>query len=213
MTQYFLKPIFDCQFDLTLGAFLVKTNLVFDEQVVGLFGVSGSGKSSILHAVAGIHTPQMGHIIINNQVWFHQKDKINLSIQRRRVGLVFQDSQLFPHKSVMDNLLFGYRNITVKERKFEPDDIIALLKLGHLVHRMPAKLSGGEKQRVALGRAILYSPNLLLLDEPLSALDSTHKQEILPFLKDVIHHTNIPMLYVSHDMSEINQLTTAVYHL
>lgn len=213
MTQHISKPVFDCQFALKLGSFSINVDLVANEQVVGLFGASGSGKSSILHAIAGIHTPRSGHIAICNQTWFDHQKCINLSIQHRRIGLVFQDAQLFPHKSVMDNLLFGYENIVPKERQFQPDDIIELLKLSHLVHRMPSKLSGGEKQRVALGRSLLYSPNLLLLDEPLSALDSAHKQEILPFFQDIIHCTTIPMLYVSHDLSEIEQLTTRIYHL
>ncbi|MFB6348223.1 ATP-binding cassette domain-containing protein [Moraxella marmotae] len=205
--------VFDCQFHLALGKFCLDVNLHSDAQVVGLFGVSGSGKSSILHAIAGIHTPKTGKICINQQTWFDTKTHTNLSIQKRRVGLVFQDAQLFPHKSVLDNLLYGYHNISLDSRHFQPDEIINLLKLNHLTHRLPIKLSGGEKQRVALGRALLYSPNLLLLDEPLSALDSTHKAEILPFFQAVIKNTNIPMLYVSHDKAEIEQLTDTIYYL
>ena len=164
--------VFDCDFLLSLGKFQLLANLQSTQQVMGLFGVSGSGKTSILHSIAGINTPKQGKIIINGQTWFDSQKKINLSTQQRRVGLVFQDAQIFPHKSVMENLLFGYRNISPENRRFQIDEIIDLLKLEHLTHRMPTKLSGGEKQRVALGRALLYSPQLLLLDEPLSALDN-----------------------------------------
>lgn len=205
--------VFDCNFLLSLGKFQLLANLQSTKQVMGLFGVSGSGKTSILHSIAGINTPKQGKIIINGQTWFDSKKKINLSTQQRRVGLVFQDAQIFPHKSVMENLLFGYRNISPENRRFQIDEIIDLLKLEHLTHRMPTKLSGGEKQRVALGRALLYSPQLLLLDEPLSALDSIHKQEILPFFQQIITTTQIPILYVSHDKDEISALTDEIYFL
>jgi molybdate transport system ATP-binding protein len=205
--------VFDCDFLLSLGKFQLLANLQSTKQVMGLFGVSGSGKTSILHSIAGIYTPKQGKIIINGQTWFDSQKKINLSTQQRRVGLVFQDAQIFPHKSVMENLLFGYHNISPKNRRFQIDEIIDLLKLEHLTHRMPTKLSGGEKQRVALGRALLYSPQLLLLDEPLSALDSIHKQEILPFFQQIITTTQIPILYVSHDKDEISALTDEIYFL
>nr|WP_312524165.1 MULTISPECIES: ATP-binding cassette domain-containing protein [unclassified Moraxella] len=205
--------VFDCDFLLSLGKFQLLANLQSTQQVMGLFGVSGSGKTSILHSIAGINTPKQGKIIINGQTWFDSQKKINLSTQQRRVGLVFQDAQIFPHKSVMENLLFGYRNISPENRRFQIDEIIDLLKLEHLTHRMPTKLSGGEKQRVALGRALLYSPQLLLLDEPLSALDSIHKQEILPFFQQIITTTQIPILYVSHDKDEISALTDEIYFL
>lgn len=207
------KWVFDCDFLLNLGKKSLQFSLTENTQVVGLFGVSGAGKTSILHAIAGLTTPKTGHICIQGRTFFDPTQNINLPIQQRRVGLVFQDSQLFPHKSVMDNLLFGYRHIDKNERLFAPDDIIALLKLEHLTARMPIKLSGGEKQRVALGRALLYSPQLLLMDEPLSALDSIHKDEILPFFEKIIQNTNIPMLYVSHDKAEILQLTDEIYYL
>lgn len=207
------QPIFDCQFALKLGKFALDVDLKATHSVVGLFGASGSGKSSILHAIAGIHTPTTGKICIRGETWFDATRGINLSVQQRRVGLVFQDAQLFPHKTVQQNLLFGYHNIAPDERRFAPDEIIALLKLSHLLERMPAALSGGEKQRVALGRALLYSPKLLLLDEPLSALDAPHKAQILPFFEQIIATTDIPMLYVSHDPQEIERLTDCVYTL
>ncbi|MFX6608170.1 ATP-binding cassette domain-containing protein, partial [Acinetobacter baumannii] len=184
-----------------------------DASVIGLFGASGSGKTSILHAITGLNTPRSGIIKIQGQTWFDSDQKINVSTQKRHVGLVFQDAQLFPHKTVKQNLLFGFKHLSQQERHFEADYIIELLKLGHLLQRMPIKLSGGEKQRVALGRALLYSPKLLLLDEPLSALDANHKAEIIPFFQKVKEEIKIPMIYVSHDIQEIKQLTETMWIL
>lgn len=203
----------DCQLHVQQGQFVLNQTFQSDQSVIGLFGASGSGKTTILHSIAGLITPQTGWIKIQDQLWFDQSQRINWSIQQRRVGLVFQDAQLFPHKTVMQNLVFGFKHIQPQQRRFEVDYIVELLKLDHLLHRMPIKLSGGEKQRVALGRALLYSPKLLLLDEPLSALDAAHKAEIIPFFQQVIQEIKIPMLYVSHDKSEIEQLTDVIWYL
>lgn len=203
----------DCHIQLKQGQFDLDQRFQSDQLVIGLFGASGSGKTTILHSIAGLVTPQAGWIKIKNQTWFDQAQKINLSTQQRRIGLVFQDAQLFPHKNVKQNLLFGFKHIQPQQRQFEVDYIIELLKLEHLIERMPIKLSGGEKQRVALGRALLYSPQLLLLDEPLSALDAAHKAEIIPFFQRVKQELGIPMLYVSHDKSEIEQLTHEIWYL
>ncbi|KKW79517.1 molybdenum ABC transporter ATPase [Acinetobacter sp. AG1] len=203
----------DCHIQLKQGQFDLDQRFQSDQPVIGLFGASGSGKTTILHSIAGLVTPQAGWIKIKNQTWFNQAQKINLTTQQRRIGLVFQDAQLFPHKNVRQNLLFGFKHIQPQQRQFELDYIIELLKLEHLIERMPIKLSGGEKQRVALGRALLYSPQLLLLDEPLSALDAAHKAEIIPFFQRVKQELGIPMLYVSHDKSEIEQLTHEIWYL
>ncbi|WP_426453785.1 ATP-binding cassette domain-containing protein [Acinetobacter sp. KB005] len=205
--------LIDCHFQLQMGQFLIEPSFQSDASVIGLFGASGSGKTSILHAIAGLNTPHSGLIKIQNQTWFDSDQKINLSTQKRHVGLVFQDAQLFPHKTVKQNLLFGLKHLSQQERHFEADYIIKLLKLEHLLQRMPIKLSGGEKQRVALGRALLYSPKLLLLDEPLSALDAAHKAEIIPFFQKVKQEIKIPMIYVSHDIQEIKQLTETMWIL
>lgn len=205
--------LIDCHFQLQMGQFLIEPSFQSDASVIGLFGASGSGKTSILHAIAGLNTPRSGLIKIQNQTWFDSDQKINLSTQKRHVGLVFQDAQLFPHKTVKQNLLFGLKHLAQQERHFEADYIIELLKLEHLLERMPIKLSGGEKQRVALGRALLYSPKLLLLDEPLSALDAAHKAEIIPFFQKVKQEIKIPMIYVSHDIQEIKQLTETMWIL
>lgn len=203
----------DCHIQLTQGQFSLDQRFQSDQSVIGLFGASGSGKTTILHSIAGLIKPQSGWIKIQNQTWFDRAQNINLSTQQRRIGLVFQDAQLFPHKNVMQNLLFGFKHIRPAQRQFELDYIVELLKLEHLTERMPIKLSGGEKQRVALGRALLYSPQLLLLDEPLSALDSAHKKEIIPFFQKIKAELKIPMLYVSHDKSEIEQLTHEIWYL
>ncbi|GAA5585050.1 sulfate/thiosulfate import ATP-binding protein CysA [Acinetobacter calcoaceticus] len=205
--------LIDCHFQLQMGQFLIEPSFQSDASVIGLFGASGSGKTSILHAIAGLNTPRSGLIKIQNQIWFDSDQKINLSTQKRHIGLVFQDAQLFPHKTVKQNLLFGLKHLAQQERHFEADYIIELLKLEHLLERMPIKLSGGEKQRVALGRALLYSPKLLLLDEPLSALDAAHKAEIIPFFQKVKQEIKIPMIYVSHDIQEIKQLTETMWIL
>lgn len=205
--------LIDCHFQLQMGQFHIEPNFQSDASVIGLFGASGSGKTSILHAIAGLNTPRSGLIKIQDQIWFNSDQKINLSTQKRHVGLVFQDAQLFPHKTVKQNLLFGLKHLAQQERHFEADYIIELLKLEHLLERMPIKLSGGEKQRVALGRALLYSPKLLLLDEPLSALDANHKAEIIPFFQKVKEEIKIPMIYVSHDIQEIKQLTETMWIL
>lgn len=205
--------IFDLNLSLKLGDFHLEQRFQSNQSTVAIFGPSGSGKTSILHAIAGIQRPAAGHIRIHEQVWFDQKQKVNLTIQQRRIGLVFQDAQLFPHKNVKKNLLFGFKHLAKHQQLFDVDYIVELLKLAPLLERMPIKLSGGEKQRVALGRALLYSPQLLLFDEPLSALDSMHKTEIIPFFQKVQQDIHIPMLYVSHDMSEIQQLTSTIWQL
>ncbi|WP_151714814.1 ATP-binding cassette domain-containing protein [Acinetobacter sp. TUM15071] len=203
----------DCHIQLQQGQFCLNQRFQSDQSVIGLFGASGSGKTTILHSIAGLIRPQSGWIKIQNQTWFDQGQNIYLSTQQRRVGLVFQDAQLFPHKNVKQNLLFGFKHIAPQQRQFEVDYIVELLKLTHLLERMPIKLSGGEKQRVALGRALLYSPQLLLLDEPLSALDTAHKAEIIPFFQRVKQEIKIPMLYVSHDHSELEQLSDTIWYL
>lgn len=204
---------FDCQFTLALGQRILQADIRTQARAVGIFGASGTGKTSILHAMAGLYRPQQGRIVVNGDCWFDSTHNICSKPQQRRTGLVFQDAQLFPHKTVWQNLLFGYHNISAHDRRFEPDEIIALLKLSSLLDRMPLKLSGGEKQRVALGRALLYSPKLLLLDEPLSALDCAHKAEILPFFLHIKQHYHIPMLYVSHDKTEVAQISDTIVYL
>ncbi|MFO1390936.1 MAG: molybdenum ABC transporter ATP-binding protein [Agitococcus sp.] len=195
------------------GDFVLPIQAQLNSTVTGIFGASGCGKSSLLSAIAGLLRPQQGQIILDGQVLFDSRKKINLAPQQRHIGLMFQDGQLFPHLSVNDNLLYGYQRLSSSERHFHLTEICQLLEISHLLSRLPRQLSGGEKQRVALGRAILYSPRLLLLDEPLSSLDETRKSQILPFLARVRDEVKIPMLYVSHALSEIDYLTKDIIYL
>lgn len=175
--------------------------------VSGLFGPSGSGKTTLLHCIAGLVKPDRGRMVLNGEVLFDGASRRFVPPHQRHVGLVFQDAQLFPHLSVKGNLLFGFRRRKPSERRFALDDIVELLEIGHLLERHARQLSGGEKQRVALGRALLFSPQLLLLDEPLAALDQKLKRQILPFLRRIRDEVKIPMLYVSHALDEILYLT------
>lgn len=195
------------------GDFVLPIQAQLNSTVTGIFGASGCGKSSLLSAIAGLLRPQQGQIILDGQTLFDSRKKINLAPQQRHIGLMFQDGQLFPHLSVNDNLLYGYQRLSRSERHFYLTEICQLLEISHLLSRLPRQLSGGEKQRVALGRAILYSPRLLLLDEPLSSLDETRKAQILPFLARVRDEVKIPMLYVSHALSEIDYLTKDIIYL
>lgn len=192
---------------LNRGRFHLEAKLEFDEGVTGLFGPSGSGKSTVLGIVAGLVRPARGRIIMDSETLYDGAAGICLPPHRRRIGLVFQDSQLFPHYSVKGNLLYGFRHIPERERRFRFDDIVDLLALRPLLNAHPRRISGGEKQRVALGRSLLASPRLLLLDEPLAALDSGLKAQILPFLQRIRDELKLPMIFVSHALPEILHLT------
>ena len=193
--------------ELSQGSFALRGQLTLEQPVSGLFGPSGCGKSTLLRAIAGLARPRTGYIHLDGTPLFDARRRIDLPPHRRRVGLVFQDSQLFPHLSVQHNLLYGFKLLPPVQRQFTPVQIIDLLDIGHLLHRRPRHLSGGERQRVALGRTLLASPRLLLLDEPLAALDEGRKQQILPFLRRVRDELRLPMLYVSHAINEILYLT------
>ncbi|MEI9991752.1 MAG: molybdenum ABC transporter ATP-binding protein [Rhizomicrobium sp.] len=174
--------------------------------VTALFGASGAGKSTIVAAIAGTFRPREGRIVIADREVLDTAKGIFVPPQRRRAGMVFQDARLFPHMSVRDNLLFGWRRAEAKADAGEIDRVIALLGLEALLDRRPRMLSGGEKSRVALGRALLSSPQILLLDEPLAALDAQRRSEILPYLERLRDDAKLPMLYVSHSLDEVARL-------
>ncbi len=192
---------------LQRGNFDLEANLALQEPVTGLFGSSGSGKSTLLHIVAGLANPDQGWLKLGDNHLFHSRKRINVSPNKRKIGVVFQDSQLFPHMSIKQNLMYGYKRTEAKQRRFEKKEIIDLLEIGHLLDKRPQQLSGGEKQRVGMGRALLASPRFLLLDEPLASLDQGLKEQILPFLKRVKDELELPMVYISHSMEEILHLT------
>lgn len=174
-----------------------------DIGITALLGRSGAGKSSVINMIAGLSRPDRGHIVMGGRTVFDSARHIDIAPEKRRFGYVFQDGRLFPHMSVMSNLTYGMKLIPAKERYIEKDQVIDLLDLSRLVNRRPAKLSGGEKQRVSIGRALLTSPYLLLMDEPLASLDEARKQEVLPFIKKLSTQLSIKVLYVSHSIEEI----------
>ncbi|GAB6143001.1 molybdenum ABC transporter ATP-binding protein [Desulfocicer niacini] len=178
--------------------------------VTALFGASGAGKTSIVNMVAGLTTPDAGHIVINDHRLFDSSKKINLAPEKRRIGYIFQDGRLFPHLSVKSNLIYGMKRVAVAQRYVKFDAVVELLGIAHLLERRPAKLSGGEKQRVAIGRGLLTSPAMLLMDEPLASLDYDRKQEVLPFIRRMCREFSLPILYVSHSRDEILTLASRV---
>lgn len=193
-----------------LGAFTLDVSLQTGERgITALFGPSGSGKTSIINAIAGLTSPDEGHIRVDDVTFFDHARRVDLPAEKRRVGYVFQEARLFPHMTVRDNLLYGHRRVR-GDRPIAPVPVIELLGLGHLLDRRPRNLSGGEKQRVALGRALLAQPRVLLLDEPLAALDSARKAEILPYIERLRDEMRIPMVLVSHAMEEVVRLASSV---
>jgi molybdate transport system ATP-binding protein len=178
--------------------------------VTALFGPSGAGKSSIVSAVAGLLRPQEGRVILNGRTLTNTAAGIFVSPHQRRAGLVFQDGRLFPHMTVQKNLLYGWRRAPAPADAAGIGHVVALLGLEGLLKRRPATLSGGEKARVALGRALLASPEILLLDEPLASLDDARRGEILPYLERLRDQARVPMLYVSHAVDEVARLADQV---
>ncbi len=178
--------------------------------ITALFGPSGSGKTTVINAVSGLLKPDAGRIILAGEPIFDTSLRINLPPHKRRLGYVFQDGRLFPHLSVEKNLLYGQRFALQDEPGPSLESVSELLGISSLLQRAPGGLSGGEKQRVAIGRALLSRPRMLLMDEPLAALDEPRKEEILPYLERLRDQTDIPILYVSHSVAEVARLATSV---
>jgi molybdate transport system ATP-binding protein len=191
-----------------LGDFVLDAEFDFGDRpgVTALFGPSGAGKSTIINAIAGLLRPESGHIELGGEVLFDSAREIFVPARDRRIGVVFQDLRLFPHLSVRTNLLYGAQRANRCSDASNVDAVVALLGLESLLERRPRNLSGGERSRVALARALLMQPKALLLDEPLTALDAPRKAEILPYLETLVRETKIPMLYVSHALDEVAQL-------
>jgi molybdate transport system ATP-binding protein len=178
-----------------------------------LFGPSGAGKTTIVNMIAGLVTPDRGRIALDGDVLFDSHGRIDVPAHRRRIGYVFQESRLFPHRTVARNLDYGRWMRGLPRDEAERERIVALLDIGTLLTRRPRNLSGGERQRVAIGRALLARPRLLLLDEPLASLDRPRKLEILPYLARLRDEAKVPMIYVSHQAGEIQRLASQVVRI
>ncbi|WP_204115826.1 molybdenum ABC transporter ATP-binding protein [Shimia biformata] len=196
-----------------LGAFMLDVAFDGPAGVTALFGRSGAGKTTVVNAVAGLLKPDAGRVVVGGRVLCDHEKGIWLPPHQRRVGYVFQEGRLFPHLDVRRNLVFGRKVQGLAADSVAFSNVVDLLGIGPLLDRRPAALSGGEKQRVAIGRALLSSPELLLLDEPLSALDEARKAEILPFLERLRDEAALPILYVSHSVAEVARLATKVVML
>lgn len=201
------------EFDLKLrrGEFELEMQAQMNQPITMILGASGSGKSTLLAVLAGLLQAEYGQIRLNQRVLFDHKNNINQPSHLRRIGLMWQDGQLFPHLTVQQNIEYGYRLLKPEQRKIQPKQLIELLDIGHLLQRRPRHLSGGEKQRVALCRTLLASPELLLLDEPLTALNPSLKQPILAFLKTIPTQFGIPLLYVTHQLEDCEVLAREVW--
>ena len=193
------------RFRLPYPAFTLDVDLDLPGQgITALFGRSGSGKTTLLRCIAGLERSAAGFLAVNGETWQHGAHR--LPVHRRPLGYVFQEARLFPHLDVAANLEFGRRRIAADQRRVSLARAVELLGIGHLLERRCDRLSGGERQRVAIARAVATSPRLLLMDEPLAALDHARKQEILPYLEQLRDELEIPVLYVSHSPDEVARL-------
>lgn len=202
---------FDCR--LSRPSFLFDAKFEMHGGVTALFGPSGSGKTTALRLLAGLERPERGAITVAGEPIVDVARGIWVPAHRRRMGLVFQDAQLFPHLSVHANLVYGQWFTPRPQRRVQFAPVVDVLGLGHLLERRPATLSGGERQRVAIGRALLTSPRVLLMDEPLASLDARRKLEILPFVERLRDEFDIPIVYVSHAVEEVARLAQRVVRL
>ncbi len=193
-----------------LGDFTLEASFATDGRLTALFGRSGSGKTMLVNIIAGLIRPERARIAIDGRLLVDSAQGIYLPRHRRRIGYVFQESRLFPHLSVRANLLYGRWFTPAGERREELDRVVELLGIGALLDRRPGRLSGGETQRVAIGRALLASPRLLLMDEPLASLDEARKSEILPYIERLRDETRVPIVYVSHSVREVARLATTL---
>lgn len=195
-----------CQFRLERRDFCLDVAFEIPARgVLGLFGESGSGKTSVLRCIAGLEPEVKGRLQIRDQDWLTESGP-RIPTHRRRVGFVFQETRLFPHLNVRDNLKYGQTRNRGTPDTIDWDYTIELLGIGHLLDREPHQLSGGEKQRVAIARALQSRPEMLLMDEPLASLDAARKQEILPFLERLHQEISVPIIFVSHQVEELQRL-------
>ncbi len=194
-----------------LADFALDTHFHAGRGLTALFGRSGAGKTSVVNAIAGLLLPRRGRIVVDGSVLLDTERGIRVPTHLRRIGYIFQEGRLFPHLTVRQNLLFGRWFAPARERRaIHLGDIVDLLGIAELLDRRPGRLSGGEKQRVAIGRALLASPRLLLMDEPLASLDARRKDEIMPYLERLRDEARVPIVYVSHSIAEVTRLATTI---
>ncbi|HMF58964.1 MAG TPA: ATP-binding cassette domain-containing protein [Vicinamibacterales bacterium] len=194
--------------DLVLrqGSFILEVQARLDARITALFGASGAGKTTVLDAIAGLRTPSAGSIVVGSRVLVDRARGVNLPPHHRHIGYVAQDVALFPHMSVRQNVLYGRRD----GQRLSLDTVVRMLEIAPFFDRQVPQLSGGERQRVALARALMSAPELLLLDEPFAAVDVERRRRILPYLERVRDELMVPILYVTHDPSEVRQLADYV---
>ena len=200
-------PRIQARFQLDYPGFALDVDLDLPGTgVTALFGHSGSGKTTILRLMAGLERAARGYLQVNGDVWQDDAHAQFRPTHQRDLGYVFQEASLFPHLTVERNLVYGMKRVPVPQRQVSLDDAVELLGIGHLRQRLPATLSGGERQRVAIARALATSPRILLMDEPLAALDLKRKEEILPYLQRLHDELKIPVVYVTHSPDEVARL-------
>lgn len=204
---------FDIDIQRRVGSADIALSFSSESGVIALFGPSGAGKSSILNMIAGLLRPDRGRIAVAGETVFDSDARIDLPPEQRRAGYVFQDGRLFPHKRVRANLIYGERLAAPEHRWIGLEEVTNFLGIGHLLDRWPRTLSGGEAQRVAIGRALLSAPRFLLMDEPLSSLDAARREEIMQVIERVRDELRLPILYVSHDRSEVERLSNRIVNL
>lgn len=195
-----------------LAEFDLDVSFQVDDNILGFMGASGSGKSMTLKCIAGIETPDQGRIVLNNRVLFDSEKKINVPIQKRNVGYMFQSYALFPNMNVYENISVGLRARKVKDVDIVVQKVMQQFRIFELASRYPKQLSGGQRQRVALARLMAYEPDVLLLDEPFSALDEDLKEDLLQELKSELQISK-PVIFVSHDKEEVNYLCDLNYKI
>ncbi len=196
-----------------LGAFTLDAAFESSGNLTALFGPSGSGKTSLVNLIGGLARPQHGRIVVGDRVLVDTERRIFVPMHRRRIGYVFQDARLFPHLTVSQNLRYGRFFAPAGDRYADFGGVVDLLGIRPLLDRKPNLLSGGEKQRVAIGRALIASPRLILMDEPLASLDGPRKAEILPYIERLRDESRVPIVYVSHSVAEVARLATDVVAL